>query len=216
MKKSNYVHLCSHNVSFHQFHEITPKKNNPIVSDLAIVAAVEFDLHALYSEWGMPCAANHVLGYRNAPKPQHEASDITFTYLFFKLWNLRNRRATSGKAWSENASRRLVGSEISVSRSDTRQGKRKTEKTSTKEPMSADFEEELQALDRARKQELPEIVEISTKYLYSDRFLQDKRDCPGFSSIVVVLSRSNHSLIAFCEDVQMYRMMTPVWKMFLM
>ncbi|GFU30806.1 gamma-aminobutyric acid receptor subunit rho-2 [Nephila pilipes] len=64
---------------------------------------------------------------------------------------VRKRRATSSKAWSDNGSRRIIGSELSVGRPETRQGKRKTEKTPTKEPMGADFEEEIQVLDRASK-----------------------------------------------------------------
>ncbi|GBM68459.1 Glutamate-gated chloride channel alpha [Araneus ventricosus] len=64
---------------------------------------------------------------------------------------VRNRRSSSSNAWSAIGSRRNITSDLSMIGRETRMEKRKRELASAKQPLGADFDEEVQSLDKASR-----------------------------------------------------------------
>ncbi|GIX68750.1 gamma-aminobutyric acid receptor subunit rho-3 [Caerostris darwini] len=67
-------------------------------------------------------------------------------YSFYSV-KVRNRKSAPNNAWSDAGSRRIAGSELSMP--EAKMGKRKKEIQPPNQPMGADFEEEVQFLDKA-------------------------------------------------------------------
>ncbi|CAL1298411.1 unnamed protein product [Larinioides sclopetarius] len=64
---------------------------------------------------------------------------------------VRNQRSSPSKAWSAAGTRRNIASELSMIGTETRTAKKKREISSSKQPLGADFDEEVQSMDKASR-----------------------------------------------------------------